>query len=44
MRLAGLRSIHANKPKGAPTRAKRHPLAPDLVGRDFTVDGPTGSE
>jgi len=40
MRQAGLRSIHAKKRKGSTTRAKEHPLAPDLVGRDFSVDGP----
>jgi transposase InsO family protein len=40
MRQAGLRSIHAKKRKGSTTRAAEHPLAPDLVGRDFTVDGP----
>jgi putative transposase len=40
MRQAGLRSIHAKKQKGSTTRAKEHPLAPDLVGRDFNVDGP----
>jgi transposase InsO family protein len=40
MRQAGLRSIHAKKRKGSTIRAKEHPLAPDLVGRDFTVDGP----
>ena len=40
MRQAGLRSIHAKKRKGSTTRAKAHPLAPDLVGRDFAVDGP----
>jgi putative transposase len=40
MSQAGLRSIHAKKRKGSTTRAKEHPLAPDLVGRDFAVDGP----
>jgi putative transposase len=40
MRQAGLVSIHAKKRKGSTTRAKEHPLAPDLVGRDFAVDGP----
>jgi putative transposase len=40
MRQAGLRSVHAKKRKGSTTRAKEHPLAPDLVGRDFNVDGP----
>jgi putative transposase len=40
MRQAGLRSIHAKKRKGSTSRAKEHPLAPDLVGRDFTVDRP----
>ena len=40
MRQAGLRSIHAKKRKGSTTRAKEHPLAPDLVGRDFDVDAP----
>ncbi|MEZ5098633.1 MAG: IS3 family transposase [Thermoleophilia bacterium] len=40
MRQAGLRSIHAERRRGSTVRAKEHPLAPDLVGRDFTVDGP----
>ena len=40
MRQAGLVSIHAKKRKGSTTRAKEHPLAPDLVERDFTVDAP----
>lgn len=40
MAQAGLRSIHAKKRKGSTTRAKQHPFAPDLVGRDFDVDGP----
>jgi putative transposase len=40
MRQAGLVSIHSKKRKGSTTRAKEHPLAPDLVDRDFTVDGP----
>jgi putative transposase len=40
MRQAGLRSIHAKKRKGSTTRAKEHPLAPDLVCRDFTVEAP----
>ena len=40
MRQAGLRSIYAKKRKGSTTRAKEHPLAPDLVQRDFAVDGP----
>ena len=40
MRQAGLRSIHAKKQNGSTTRAAEHPLAPDLVGRDFDVDGP----
>jgi len=38
--LGGLVAIHSNKRKGSTTRAKEHPLAPDLVGRDFNVDGP----
>ncbi len=40
MRQAGLVSIHVKKRKGSTTRAKEHPLAPDLVSRDFAVDGP----
>jgi putative transposase len=40
MRQAGLVSIYAKKRKGSTTRAKEHPLAPDLVQRDFCVDGP----
>lgn len=40
MRRAGLVSIYAKKRKGSTTRAKEHPLAPDLVQRDFSVDGP----
>jgi putative transposase len=40
MRQAGLVAIHTRKPKGSTTRAKEHPLAPDLVERDFAVDGP----
>jgi putative transposase len=40
MRQAGLVSIYAKKRKGSTTRAKEHPLAPDLVQRDFSVDGP----
>lgn len=40
MRQAGLVSVHAKKRKGCTTRAKQHPLAPDLVERDFDVDGP----
>jgi putative transposase len=40
MRQAGLVSIHTNKRKGSTTRAKEHPLAPDLVQRVFAVDGP----
>lgn len=40
MRQAGLVSIYSNKRKGSTTRAKEHPLAPDLVQRDFNVDGP----
>jgi putative transposase len=40
MRQAGLVSIYAKKRKGSTTRAKEHPLAPDLVQRDFAVDGP----
>ncbi len=40
MRQAGLRSIYAKKRKGSTTRAKEHPLAPDLVQRDFCVDAP----
>ncbi len=42
MRQAGLVSIHAKKRKGSTTRAKENPLAPDLVGRDFAVNGPIG--
>jgi putative transposase len=40
MRQAGLVSVYARKRKGSTTRAKEHPLAPDLVQRDFSVDGP----
>lgn len=40
MRKAGLVSIYSHKHKGSTTRAKEHPLAPDLVGRDFAVEGP----
>jgi putative transposase len=40
MRQAGLVSIYAKERKGSTTRAKEHPLAPDLVGRDFAVAGP----
>lgn len=40
MRRAGLVSVHSKKRKGCTTRAKEHPLAPDLVERDFNVDGP----
>jgi putative transposase len=40
MRQAGLVSIHAKKRKGSTTRGKEHRLAPDLVGRDFSVDAP----
>ena len=40
MRQAGLVSVYAKKRKGSTTRAKEHPLAPDLVQRDFNVDGP----
>jgi putative transposase len=40
MRQAGLVSVYAKKRKGSTTRAKEHPLAPDLVQRDFAVDGP----
>jgi len=40
MRQAGLVSIYAKKRKNSTTRAKEHPLAPDLVQRDFAVDGP----
>jgi putative transposase len=40
MRKARLVSVYAKKRKGSTTRAKEHPLAPDLVQRDFAVDGP----
>jgi putative transposase len=40
MRQAGLVSICAKKRKGSTTRQKEPPLAPDLVQRDFSVDGP----
>ena len=40
MRQAGLVSVYSNKRKGSTTRAKEHPLAPDLVQRDFNVDAP----
>jgi putative transposase len=40
MRQAGLVSVRAKKRKGSTTRATEHPLAPDLVERDFAVDEP----
>lgn len=40
MRQAGLVSVYSHKRKRSTTRAKEHPLAPDLVQRDFSVDGP----
>lgn len=40
MRQAGLVSVRSKKRKGSTIRAKEHPLAPDLVGRDFAVEGP----
>src|SRR5207249_318116 len=40
MRQGGLVSVRSKKRKGSTTRAKQHPLAPDLVERDFAVDGP----
>jgi transposase InsO family protein len=40
MRQAGLVAIHTRKPKGSTRRASERPLAPDLVQRDFAVDGP----
>lgn len=40
MRQAGLVAVSSKKRKGSTTRAAEHPLAPDLVERDFTVDGP----
>jgi len=40
MRRAGLVSIYAPKRLSTTKRAKEHPLAPDLVQRDFHVDGP----
>jgi putative transposase len=40
MRQAGLVAISSRRRKGSTTRAKEHPLAPDLVQRDFAVDGP----
>jgi putative transposase len=40
MRQAGLVAIHSRRRKGSTTRAKEHPLAPDLVERDFVVDAP----
>lgn len=40
MRQAGLISIYANKRKGSTIRDKEHPLAPDLVERNFNVDAP----
>lgn len=40
MRQAGLVAVSSKKRKGSTTRAAEHPLAPDLVERDFTIDGP----
>ncbi|MBX5474129.1 MAG: hypothetical protein IRZ20_03860 [Thermoleophilia bacterium] len=40
MREAGLVSVYAKKREGSTTRAKEHPIAPDLVCRDFAVDAP----
>jgi putative transposase len=40
MRQAGLVSVRSKKRKGSTSRAKEHPLAPDLVERDFAVDAP----
>jgi putative transposase len=40
MRHAGLVSIYSKKRKGSTTRATEHPLAPDLVQREFAVDAP----
>ncbi len=39
-RQAGLVSVSSRRRKGSTTRAKEHPLAPDLVQRDFAVDAP----
>jgi putative transposase len=40
MRGAGLVSIYAPKRLSTTKRANDHPLAPDLVQRDFHVEGP----
>ena len=40
MRQAGLVAVSSRRRKGSTTRAKEHPLAPDLVQRDFAVEGP----
>ena len=40
MRQAGLVSVRSRRRKGSTTRAKEHPLAPDLVERDFAVEAP----
>lgn len=40
MRQAGLVAVNSRKRRGSTTRAKEHPLAPDLVDRDFSVDAP----
>lgn len=40
MRQAGWVAVSRRKRKGSTTRAKEHPLAPDLVQRDVAVDGP----
>lgn len=40
MRQAGLVAVSSRRRKGSTTRAKEHPLAPDLVQRDFCVDEP----
>jgi putative transposase len=40
MREAGLIAVSTKKRKGSTTRTKEHPLAPDLVERDFAVGAP----
>jgi putative transposase len=40
MRQAGLVSVRSKRRKGSTIRATEHPLAPDLVERDFAVDAP----
>lgn len=40
MRQAGLVGVGDGRGRGATRRDREHPLAPDLVGRDFCVDRP----